>query len=98
LEDENDDLDLEFFYTSPKSPSQPISIVTKSYMKEDCGKRHSKKLLNFYEIIVNQVLSVGCAYNCHSRLAKKLFNKVLYSDVPSNVNDNEGSSQRVRTT
>lgn len=63
-------------------------------MKEDCGKRHSKKLLDFHEIIVGQILSAKCAYSCHLRPTRKLFNKILYYNVPSNVSDNEGSSQR----
>ncbi len=82
----------------PESPSQPVSIVIESRMKEDCGRKHSKNLLDSHEIIVGQVLSFRCACSCHSKLARKLFNKILYFDVPSNVSDNEGSSQRVRTT
>jgi hypothetical protein len=74
LEDENDDSHLEFFYTSLESSSQPISTIIESRMKEDCGRRHSKTLLDSYEIIVGQVLNVRCA--CHSRHARKLFNKI----------------------
>jgi hypothetical protein len=65
-------------------------------MKEDCGRKHSKKLLDSHEIIVGQVLNARCA--CHSRPARNLFNKILYFDIPFNVSDNESSSQRVRTT
>jgi hypothetical protein len=98
LEDYNDDLNLEFFYTLPKSLSQPIYATTKSRLKEDHGRRHSKKLLDFHEIIVGEVLNARCACSCYSKPTKKSFNKVLYSDTPSNVSDNEGSSQRVGTT
>jgi hypothetical protein len=83
---------------SLKSPSQPISTVTESCMKEECGRRHSKKLLDFHEIIVGQILNARCACSCHSRPERKLFNKILYYDIHSNVNDNKGSSQKVRTT
>jgi hypothetical protein len=64
-------------------------------MKEDCGRRHSKKLLDFHEIIVGQILSARCACCCHSRPTRNLFNKILCYDVPSNISDNKGSSQRV---
>lgn len=67
-------------------------------MKEDCGRRHSKTILDFHDIIAGQILSARCACNCHSRPTRKLFNKILYYNVPFNVSDNEGSSQRVRTT
>ncbi len=82
----------------PESPSQLISTVIESRMKEDCGRKHSNFLLDSHEIIVGQVLSVRCAYTCHLKPTRKLFDKILYSNVPSNVSDNEGSSQRVRTT
>jgi hypothetical protein len=98
LENENDDSNLEFFYTSLESPSQPISTITESCMKEDCGRRHSKKLLNFHEIIVGQILSARCACSYHLTPVRKLFNKILYYDIPSNFSDNEGSLQRVRAT
>jgi hypothetical protein len=87
LEEENDDLDLEFFYMQPESPSQPISKTTKSCMKEDRGKRCSKILLDFHEVNIGQVLNVGCACSCHSRSTKKLFNKILYFDIPFNVSE-----------
>jgi hypothetical protein len=98
LEDDNDDSNLEFFYTLPKNLSQPIYATTKSRMKEDHGRWHSKKLLDFHEIIVGQVSNTRCACSCYLKPTRKSFNKVLYSNPLSNVNDNEGSSQRVGTT
>jgi hypothetical protein len=98
LEDDNDDSNLEFFYTPLKSLSQPLFATTKSHMKEYHGRWNSKKLLDFHEIIVVQVLNTRCACSCHLKPTRKSFNKVLYFDLPSSVNDNEGSSQRVRTT
>ncbi len=71
----------------PKSPSQPISKITESCTREDRGRRCSKILLDFHEVIIGQVLNVGCACSCHSRSTRKSFNKVLYFDIPSNVSE-----------
>jgi len=38
LEDDNDDSNLEFFYTPLKSLSQPLFATTKSHMKEYHGR------------------------------------------------------------
>jgi flagellar motor switch protein FliM len=51
LEVESDVLDLEFFFTPPKSPSQPISAKLESCMNEDCGKRCSKILLDAMKLL-----------------------------------------------
>jgi len=60
LEEENDELDLEFFYMPPKSPSQPISKIIESCTKEDCGRKCSKILLDFHEVINNYRSSLEC--------------------------------------
>jgi hypothetical protein len=41
LEAKNDDLNLEFFYTPPKSPSHPIFAKLESCMNENHGRRCS---------------------------------------------------------
>ncbi len=51
LEVENDDLDSEFFFTPPKSPSQPIFAELESCMNEDRGKRCSKILLDAMKLL-----------------------------------------------
>jgi hypothetical protein len=87
LEEENDELDLEFFYMPPKSLSQPISKTIESCMKEDHGRKCSKILLDFHETIIGQVLNVGCACSCHPRSTRKLFNKVFYFGIHFNVSE-----------
>jgi hypothetical protein len=89
LEAKNSNSNLEFYYMSHENPSQPIFVPMESSMRENYGWRCLKILLDFHEIIVGQVLNVKCACNCHSRSTRKSFNKVLYFNIPSIVNDNE---------
>ncbi len=91
LEAKNNDPNLEFFYTPPESPLQPIFAELESCMNEDCGRKHSKILLDVHEIIVTQVVTVGCACKCPLKIARKSFETTLCTQMPStNVGGCEG--------
>ncbi len=77
LEVENDDLDFEFFYTPPESPSQPISTKLESSMNEDHGRRRSQILLDAHEAIVAQVVIAKCACKCPFKIVRKSLEKTL---------------------
>ncbi len=83
LEVENYDPNLEFFYTPPKSPSQSIFAEFKPCMNEDCGRKHSKILLDAHKTIVTQVVTIGCACKCSLKIGRKSFEKTLGTQMPS---------------
>jgi flagellar motor switch protein FliM len=74
LEVKSDDHDLEFFYTPPKSPLQPIFAKLESHMNEGCAKRI---LLDVHETIVTQVVNTRCACKCPPKTTSHL--KKLYA-------------------
>jgi hypothetical protein len=75
LETENNNPNFEFFYTPPKSPSQPISSNFDSHMNENHGRKRSKILLDAHKAIVTQVVTAKFAYKCPSKITRKSLEK-----------------------
>jgi hypothetical protein len=54
---EEEDFDLDLFWTPLKSPSNPISKDLENEMVHDRNIRHSKALLDYHDKIVDQLLT-----------------------------------------